>query len=91
MRIRGDTLDRDGSLLAKEIVHGITTLDAARGAPDVLAALIRARWGIESIDWIRNTAYAEDANTLYAGNGPKSWPPCATSASTCSTSPESPR
>jgi len=45
MRIRRDTLDRDGSLLAKEIVHGITTLDAARGTPDILAALTRGHQG----------------------------------------------
>jgi predicted transposase YbfD/YdcC len=71
MRIRRDTLDRDGSLLAKEIVHGITTLDAARGTPDVLAALTRGHWGIESVHWIRDTAYAEDASTSYAGSGPQ--------------------
>jgi len=71
IRIRRDTLDRDGSLLAKEIVHAITTLDAARGTPDVLAALARGQWGIESIHWIRDTAYAEDANTGYTGNGPQ--------------------
>ena len=71
MRIRRDTLDRDGSLLAKEIVHAITTLDAARGTPDVLAALTRGQWGIESVHWIRDTAYAEDANPGYAGNGPQ--------------------
>ena len=71
MRIRRDTLDRDGSLLAKEIVQGITTLNAARGTPGVLAALTRGQWGIESIHWVRDTAYAEDANTGYTGNGPQ--------------------
>ena len=34
LRIRRDTMDHDGSLLAKEIVHGITTLDAVRGTPE---------------------------------------------------------
>ena len=71
MRIRRDTLDRVGSLLAEEIVLGITTLDAARGTPDILAALTRGHWGIESVHWIRDTACAEDANTGYAGNGPQ--------------------
>ena len=71
MRIRRDTLDRVGSLLAEEIVLGITTLDAARGTPDILAALTRGHWGIESVHRIRDTAYAEDANTSYAGNGPQ--------------------
>lgn len=27
--------------------------------------------GIESVHWLRDTAYAEDANTGYAGNGPQ--------------------
>ena len=36
------------NLLAKEIVHGITTMDAARGTPDILAALTRGHWGIEN-------------------------------------------
>jgi hypothetical protein len=34
--------------VAREIVHGITTLDAVRGTPDVLAALARGQWGIEN-------------------------------------------
>ena len=71
MRIRRDTLDLDGHIVAREIVHGITTLNAVRGTPDVLAALARGQWGIESVHWIRDTAYAEDANTGYAGNGPQ--------------------
>jgi hypothetical protein len=71
MRIRRDTLDLDGQATAKEIVHGITTLDAVRGTPEVLAALTRGQWGIESVRWIRGTAYAEDANTGCAGSGPQ--------------------
>jgi len=71
LRIRRDTLDRDGSLLAKEIVHGLTTLDTVRGTPETLNSLARGHWGIESLHWIRDTARAEDANPGYAGNGPQ--------------------
>ena len=71
MRIRRDTYDLDGTAIAKEIVHGITSLDAVRGTPAVLAGLTRGQWGIESVHWIRDTAYAEDASTGYAGNGPQ--------------------
>lgn len=71
LRIRRDTIDRDGSVLAKEIVHGITTLDPARGTPAVLASLTRRHWGIESLHWIRDTAWAEDASTGYTGDGPQ--------------------
>jgi hypothetical protein len=66
----------DGNALAEEIVHGITTLDAARGTLAVLAASTRGRRGIESVHRIRDTAYAQDANTGYPGNGPlRSWQP----------------
>jgi predicted transposase YbfD/YdcC len=91
MRIRRDTLDRDGSLLAKEIVHGITTLDAARGTPDILAALTRGHWGIESVHWIRSPPVPKTRIPARRATDPRSWPHCATSPSACSTSPESSR
>lgn len=71
MRIRRDAYDITGTAISKEIVHGVTTLDASRGTPAVLADLIRGQWGIESVHWLRDTAWAEDANTGYAGNGPQ--------------------
>ena len=71
IRIRRDTYDLDGTAIAKEIMHGITSLDAARGTPAVLASLTQGQWGIESVHWIRDTAYAEDASTGYTGNGPQ--------------------
>jgi len=70
-RIRRDSFDLAGTALAKEIVHGITSLDAVRGTPAVLAGLTRGQWGIESVHWLRDTAYAEDQNTGYTGNGPQ--------------------
>jgi predicted transposase YbfD/YdcC len=71
MRIRRDTCDLDGTAIAKEIVHGITSLDAVGGTPAILAGPTRGQWGIESVHWIRDTAYAKDASTGYAGNGPQ--------------------
>jgi predicted transposase YbfD/YdcC len=70
-RIRRDRYDADGQLISKEIVHAVTSLDAARADAACLAALARGQWGIESVHWIRDTAYAEDANSGYAGNGPQ--------------------
>ena len=61
---------QDGNALAKKIVHGITTLDGC-GTPEVLASLTRGQWRIESLHRIRDTAYAEDANTGYTGDGPQ--------------------
>jgi predicted transposase YbfD/YdcC len=71
MRIRRDAYDITGAAISKEIVHGVTTLDASRGTPAVLAGLTRGQWGIESVHWLRDTAWAEDASTGYAGNGPQ--------------------
>jgi predicted transposase YbfD/YdcC len=71
LRIRRDTYDLAGTALAKEIVHGITSLDPARGTPATLAGLTRGQWGIESVHWVRDTAWAEDASTGYTGDGPQ--------------------
>lgn len=37
----------------------------------MLAKIARGQWGIESVHWLRDTAWDEDANTGYAGNGPQ--------------------
>ncbi len=71
MRIRRDSYDLTGAAIAKEVVHGITSLNATRAAAADLARLTRGQWGIESVHWLRDTAYAEDQNTGYAGNGPQ--------------------
>ena len=63
--------DTGGTAITKEIVHGITSLDARRGTPEVLAQVTRGQWGIESVHWLRDTAWREDQNTGYAGNGPQ--------------------
>jgi predicted transposase YbfD/YdcC len=70
-RIRRDRYDRDGQLLSKEIVHAVTSLGAEKASAEDLAGIARGQWGIESVHWVRDTAYAEDSNTGYAGNGPQ--------------------
>ena len=42
-----------------------------RGTPATLAALTQGQWGIESVHWIRDTVFEEDASTGYSGNGPQ--------------------
>lgn len=71
VRIRRDRYDLDGTLISKEIVHAVTSLDADHAGPAGLAGIARGQWGIESVHWLRDTAWAEDANTGYAGNGPQ--------------------
>lgn len=70
-RIRRDRYDSDGALIGKEIIHAITSLDAKKAGAEALAGIARGQWGIESVHWVRDTAWAEDANTGYAGNGPQ--------------------
>ena len=70
-RIRRDRYDADGALVSKEIVHAVTSLDAKKASAEDLARIARGQWGIESVHWVRDTAWHEDANTGYAGNGPQ--------------------
>jgi predicted transposase YbfD/YdcC len=88
-RIRRDGYD--GTLISKEIVHAVTSLDADRASSADLARIARGQWGIESVHWLRDTAWAEDANTGHAGNGPQVMATLRISPSACSTSPASPR
>jgi predicted transposase YbfD/YdcC len=71
VRIRRDGYDAAGALTSKEIVHAVTSLDEDRAGPADLARIARGQWGIEALHWLRDTAWAEDANTGYAGNGPQ--------------------
>jgi predicted transposase YbfD/YdcC len=76
VRIRRDGYDVAGTLIAKEIVHAVTTLGAGRATPADLASLARGQWGIESVHWVRDTAYLEDADTGYTGSGPQTMATC---------------
>jgi predicted transposase YbfD/YdcC len=49
----------------------VTSLDAEKASAGALAGIARGQWGIESAHWVRDTAYDEDANTGYTGNGPQ--------------------
>lgn len=60
-------------------MHAVTSLEEDKAGPEALAGLARGQWGIESVHWVRDTAWDEDANTGYAGNGPRPWPRCGTS------------
>jgi len=70
-RIRRDRYDPDGQLIGKEVVHALTSLPAGKADAAALAGIARGQRGIESAHWIRDTAFAEDASSGYAGNGPQ--------------------
>jgi hypothetical protein len=56
--------------------HAGQVVRIRRDGYDITGAAIskevaKGQWGIESVHWIRDTAWAEDANTGYAGDGPQ--------------------
>jgi hypothetical protein len=53
-----------------------STLGAGRATPADLAGVARGQWGIESVHCVRDTAYLEDADTGYAGNGAQTMATC---------------
>jgi predicted transposase YbfD/YdcC len=69
LRIRRDVYGLDGIALSKQNIHAITSLTPARATPARIATLARRHWTIESVHWIRDVTWGEDANTGYTGNG----------------------
>jgi len=70
-RITRYTGGLDGQRTSKEVVHGITNLDADHADDQQLATLVRGHWSIEnSIHWVRDMTYREDASRVRTGNAP---------------------
>jgi predicted transposase YbfD/YdcC len=67
-RIRRDVFDAVGERISKEIVHGITSLDAREATAEAVAAWVRQHWGVENkIHWVRDVVFAEDHQNAYLG------------------------
>ena len=76
VRVRRDGYDAAGTVISKEIVHAVTSLGEDRADPADLAKIARGQWGIESVHWVRDTAYREDSGTGYRGSGPQVMATC---------------
>jgi predicted transposase YbfD/YdcC len=61
----------DGTPTSAVAALGVTNLTAERAAPERIATLVRNHWGIESLHWLRDTVYREDASTVRTRSGPR--------------------
>jgi predicted transposase YbfD/YdcC len=61
----------NGTPTSAVAVLGVTSLPATRADPARLATLARGHWGIESLHWLRDTLYREDASTTRTKSGPQ--------------------
>ena len=49
----------------------MTSLDAKRGTPALIAQAVRGQWKIEVLHWIRDTIYREDDSKVRTRSGPR--------------------
>ncbi|MFE7764297.1 hypothetical protein [Streptomyces sp. NPDC057438] len=63
--------DLHGRLISAVAVLGVTSLTAQRAGARALSHLCSGQWSIETLHFIRDTLYAEDASRAHAGTGPR--------------------
>ncbi len=61
----------DGTPLSDVAALGVTSPDATRAGPPVIASLVRGQRAIESLHWLRDTLYREDESTVRTRSGPR--------------------
>ena len=59
--------DLAGNRLSKDVVQGVTSLDAEQATPEILAGLVKKHWRVESNHWVRDVVYREDHQHAYTG------------------------
>ena len=63
--------DLSDTPLSNVAILGLTSLNAARGTPTLIAAAVRGQWRIEVLHWIRDTIYREDDSRVRTKSGPR--------------------
>jgi len=63
--------DLAGTSLSNVAVLGVTSMNADRGTPPLIAAAVRGQWRIEVLHWIRDTIYREDDSRVRTKSGPR--------------------
>jgi predicted transposase YbfD/YdcC len=70
-RLLRERFDPFGQRVSKQVVHGVTSLDADRATPGQVAGLVRRHWRLENlVHWPRDVIFGEDHQGAYVGNGP---------------------
>lgn len=69
-RVRFKSGKRAGEGYA-EVVVGMTSLPRSLASPERLLSLIRGHWMIESVHWVRDMSFGEDASQVRKGNIPQ--------------------
>jgi len=63
--------DLHGTPLSNVAILGVTSLNAARGTPELIAEAVRGQWKIEALHWIRDAIYREDDSKAHTRSGPR--------------------
>jgi predicted transposase YbfD/YdcC len=70
-RLLRERFDPFGQRVAKDVVHGVTSLATGRATPQQIAGFVKGHWGIENrVHWPRDVVFGEDQQGAYIGNGP---------------------
>jgi predicted transposase YbfD/YdcC len=63
--------DTHATPLSNVAILGVTSLNATRGTPALIASAVRGQWNIEVLHWIRDTIYREDDSKVRTKSGPR--------------------
>ncbi|MFF7098395.1 ISAs1 family transposase [Streptomyces rubradiris] len=71
VQIKRRRTDRKTGKTTVKTVYAVASLSAEQATPAQLARLVRGHWTIETLYYIRDTTFAEDASQVRTGNTPR--------------------